>query len=179
VRELAAEDGATGIGVGVEVDEAEQAVAARAGAYVGLGDAVVATEDDRDRTGVEHLAHRPLDRCVAGNRVGGNDRGVAVVDDPQRGERVDPGLEVRTGRAAGGADRARAEAGPGPVGDEVVRRRADDRDVDPGELAGVLRVGGAAEARQAGEVGLLAVLAPTLQRIDHRKSVFHLSSGTR
>ena len=83
------------------------------------------------------------------------------------GEGVDPGLEVRAGRAARRADRPRAEAGARPVGDEIVRRRADDRDVDAGELRRILGVREAAEGEQPGEVGLLAVLAPAVERIDH------------
>ncbi len=85
------------------------------------------------------------------------------------GESVDLRLEVRAGRAARGADRARPEARPRAVGDEVVGRRADDRDVEPGELGRVLRVRQAAEREQARVVGLLAVLPPALERIDHAR----------
>ena len=70
-------------------------------------------------------------------------------------EGVDPGLEVRTGRAARGADRARPEARARAVGDEVVHRRADDRDVDAGELGRILGVRHAREGQQPGVVGLL------------------------
>ena len=56
---------------------------------------------------------------------------------------------------------------PGPVGDEVVRRRAHDRDVDAGQLGGVLRVGHAGESEKPGVVGLLTVFAPAFERIDH------------
>src|SRR6202011_2069772 len=78
---------------------------------------------------------------------------------------------VRPGRAAGSADRARAEARAWSVGDKVVRRRADDRDVDPGELRGALRVRQRSERQQPGVVRLLAVLPPALERIDHARSV--------
>ena len=77
-------------------------------------------------------------------------------------------LEVRAGRAARGADRARREARAGAVGDEVVHRRADDRDVEALELGRILGVGHAGERQQARVVGLLAVLRPALLRIDHR-----------
>ena len=107
-----------------------------AGADVGLGDAVIAAEDDRGRTGVDDLADRPLDCLVARDRVGGQDRRVAVVDDPQLLDGVDPGLEVGARRAAGGADRARAEARAGPIGDEVVGGSADDRASTPSSSAG-------------------------------------------
>ena len=117
--------------------------------------------------GREHLADRRLDRGVRGHRVGRDHGRVAEVDDPQLGERVDPDLEVRAGRRARPADRARREARAGAVGDEVVHRRADDRDVEALELRGVLGVGRAGEREQAAVVGLLAVLRPALLRIDH------------
>ena len=82
---------------------------------------------------------RSIAACVR-DRVRRQHRRVAVVDHPQHGHRVDLRLEVRAGRAARRADRARAEAGTRPVGDEVVGRRADDRDVDAVELRRVLRV---------------------------------------
>ena len=65
-------------------------------------------------------------------------------------------LEVRPRRAARRADRPRAEARARPVGDEVVGRRADDRDVDAVELGRVLGVREAAEGEEPGVVGLLA-----------------------
>jgi hypothetical protein len=98
--------------------------------------------------------------------IGRDDRSVAKVDDLQVGERVDPGLEMRARRAAGGADRPRSEPRPRAVGDEVVRRGADDGDVRVFELGRILRVRRAAEAQQSGVVRLLAVLAPALERVD-------------
>ena len=109
VRDLDPEDLGAGVGVGVEVDEADRAAAVRgAGADVGLGDAVVAAEDDRDRAGIEDLADGALDRRVAGGRVGGQDRGVAEVDDPQRREAVDPASRC----GPGGQLAARIARGP-------------------------------------------------------------------
>jgi hypothetical protein len=70
--------------------------------------------------------------------------------------------------AARSADRAGAEAGSGPVGDEVVRGCSDDRDVHAFELGGVLGPGQRPEREQARVVRLLAVLAPAVQRVDHR-----------
>ncbi len=167
VRDLHAEDLRARVGVGVEVDEAEPAVPGGAGADVRLGDRVVAAEDDRNRTRSDDLSDRPLDRLVRPSGVGGDNRRVAVVDQPQLGHRVDLCLEVRPRRAAGGANRARAKACARPVGDEVVRRRADDRDVDALELGRVLRVGKGAEREQARVVGLLSVPAPALERVNH------------
>ena len=84
-------------------------------------------------------------------------------------EAVDPRLEMRPRRAAGGADRARAEAGAGPVGGEIVDGRPDDRDVDARELGGVVRVRHPAEGEEAGVVGLVGEteLLPALERVDH------------
>ena len=128
---------------------------------------MVAAEDDRNCTRSDDLSDRPLDRLVRPDGVGGNHRRVAVVDHLQLGHRLDLCFEVRPRRAAGRANRARAEACPRPVGDEVVRRRADDRDVDTLELGWVLRVRKASEREQARVVGLLPVLAPALERVNH------------
>ena len=141
VRALDAEYGLGGVGVGVEVHEPDGAVAGRDGADLGLGDRVVAAEHDRDRARVERPRRRPLDGRVRGGRIGGQHGSVAEVDDPQHLEGVDAGGEVASRRAAGGADRARSEAAARAVGDEVVGRGADDRDVDAGEVARILGVG--------------------------------------
>ena len=47
-------------------------------------------------------------------------------------------FEVRAGRTRSGTDRPGCEAGPGPVGDQVVGWRTDDCDVDPLEVRGLL-----------------------------------------
>ena len=70
-------------------------------------------------------------------------------------------------RGAGGADPARPEARARPVGDEVVGGSADDGGVHALQLDRVLGVGNAAEGEQPGVVGLLTVLAPAFQRVDH------------
>ena len=128
----------------------------RAGADVGLGDRVVAAEHDRHGAGGDDLADGSLDRRVRAGRVGRASPGASPKSTTRSSARPStPGLEVRPGRAARGADRSRPEAGPGPVGDEVVGRRADDRDVDALELGRVLRVRHAAEGEQPREVGLL------------------------
>ena len=78
---------------------------------------------------------------------------------------------MRPRRAAGGANRARAEPGAGPVGGEIVHRRPDDRDVDSLELGRILRVRQAGEGQQAGVVGLVGEteLTPALERIEHAR----------
>ena len=56
---------------------------------------------------------------------------------------------------------------PGPVGDEVVGRRADDRDVHALELGRVLGVREAAEGEEARVVRLVAEVPPAPERVDH------------
>jgi len=101
--------------VRVEVDQPHRAVLRRARANVGLCDRVVAAEDDRDRTRVDHLTHDALDGGVGGDRIARDDGSVAVVDHAQHAGGVDLRLEVRAPRTTGSADRTRGEAGTGPV----------------------------------------------------------------
>ena len=101
VRELDAEDLAAGVGVRVEVDEADRPVARGDRADVRLGDRVVAAEHDRQqRRRRTTWPTSSLDRRVRARRVGGQHGRVAEVDDPQLLEGVDLRLEVRPGRAA-------------------------------------------------------------------------------
>ncbi len=69
------------------------------------------------------------------------------------------------------ADRARGEPCARAVGDELVHRRADDRDVEALELRRILRDRHAREAEHARVVGLLAVLRPPRPRIQHQSSL--------
>ena len=69
-----------------------------------------------------------------------------------------------------GTDRPRGEAGARAVGHEIVHRRADHGHVEPGQLGRILRVRRAGERQQPRVVGLLAVLRPPLERIDHAPS---------
>src|SRR5215207_11499991 len=115
VRELDAEDLDAGIGVSVEVNEAYGPVRGGAGAHVRLGDGVVPAEDDRYRTSREHLTHHLLYRRVGADGVSGNYRRVPEINHSQLGERVDLGLELRSGGAARGPDRTRRESRPGTV----------------------------------------------------------------
>ena len=140
----------------------------RAGADVGLGDRVVAAEDDRDRARREHLPDRRLDRLVRARRIGGQDRRVAEVDHLQLGEGVDLRLEVlaRAGSSPRGSPAARSACPAGPRRDRRSARRRPRRQ-RPSSSAGILGVGQAAEGEQACVVGLLAVFAPAVERIDH------------
>ena len=64
-------------------------------------------------------------------------------------------------------DRPRREPRARTVGDEVVGRRSDDRDVDAGEVRRLLRERRAAEGEEAGVVGLVGERTPALLRVDH------------
>ena len=130
-----------------------------------LGDRVVATEDHGERARGQDLPHGLLDGGVGASRVGRDDRGVAEVENPQLSERVDACLEVRTGRAARRADRARCEAGARPVGDELIHRGAHDHDVHAPEVGWVLRVRHAAVGKWTRVVGLLADPRSAAERV--------------
>ena len=167
MRARRAEHGGRGVGVRVEVDEADRPVALGDRAHVGLRDRVVAAEDHGDRSGGHDRTDRAPDRGVRRIGVGRHDGGIAEVDHVERCEGVDPGGQMTAGWGARRADRARGEARPGPVRDELVGGRADDRHVDADQVIGVLGVGLAREAQQAREVGLLPMLGPAQQRVDH------------
>ena len=66
-------------------------------------------------------------------RVRGQHGRVTEVDDAELCKRIDLRLELAARRTAGRANGAWAESGAGTVGDEVVHRRADDRDVEVAE----------------------------------------------
>ncbi len=169
VRDLDAEDLLAGIRMGVEVDEGDRPVHRRNRLDVGLGDRVVAAEDDRDRARRDDLPDDSLDRRVIAGRIGGHDGRVTEVDDAELRDRIEAGLQMRAWRAAGGANGARPEPGARPVGGEIVHRRADDRDVDSLELRGILGRRQAGERQQPGVVGLVGEteLTPPLERIEH------------
>ena len=175
VRARHAEDLGARVGVRVEVDQPDRAVLGGDGADVRLGDRVVAAEDHRDRSGGEHLGDRALDRRVARDGVGRQHRRIAEVDDAQGRKGVDARGQVAPGRAARGADRARPEARAGAVGDEIVGRRADDRDIDADKLGRILGVALTGEGEQAGEIRLLAVRSPARQRVDHRRGRYRVA----
>ena len=173
VRVLDTEDLAARVRMRVEVDQAHRPAALCDRCDTRLRDRVVAPERDGQRACIDDLAHQRLDRRVRSRRVGGDHRRVAVVDDRERGERVDPRLEVRTGRARRGPDRTRCEPRAGTVRDEVVGRR-HDRDVDAGEVLRLLREERAAEGEEAGVVGL--VVEGDANAVAGRSCVQHLTA---
>ena len=128
-----------GVGVGVEVDDADAAGSADLGdgRRRRPGDRVVAAEDDRDRAGRRHLADLAVDERVGAIDPRRDDVGVAGVDDGQDLERLDVELQRvdRAGRVLRLADRPRPEPGARAVAHGVVERRADDRDVDAARRA--------------------------------------------
>jgi hypothetical protein len=161
VREGDAEHLCAGVGVGIEVDQADRP-AGRAGLDVGLRDRVVAPEDDRKRTRLDHLGHRFFDRLMRACGISGSDRRIAEVDHLEGLERVDARLEMRAGRAARSPDRSRPVARSRPIGDEVVGGSSHDGDVDAGELGRILGVRLAAVGEETRVVGLFAVLSPAV-----------------
>ena len=147
--------------------EPERPAAARDRAERRLGDRVVAAEHDRDRARVDDLPDRLLDR-----RVGASGSAGITGASPKSTARSSrsastPASRCGPRRAARRPDRARPVPRPGPVGDEVVRRRADDRDVHALELGRILGVREAAEGEQARVVRLVAEVAPAPERVDH------------
>ena len=148
MRALDAEHLPAGVGVGVEVHHADRPVDGRARAHRRLGDRVVAAEHDRQHARRQHLADRRLDRGVRGAGVGGDHRRVAEVDDPQLRERVDLDLEVRAGRRARAADRARRQRAPGRSDTRSSIGAPTIADVEALELGGVLGERRAAERQQ-------------------------------
>jgi hypothetical protein len=133
---------------------------------------VVTPEDHRERARCEDLADGSLDLLVRPDGVGGQDGRVAEVDDAQSCERVDLRLEMRPRRAARRADRSRREARAGSIRDELVGRRADDRDVERRKLGRVLRVRRAPVRQKPGVVRLVAERLPPLEWIDRVQKSF-------
>ena len=109
MRDLDAEDLLARIRMGVEVDESDRAVNRGDRLHVRLGDRVVAAEHDRDRARSDDLPDDALDRCVVSRRIRRHDRGVTEVDDAKLRDRIEARLEMRPGRTARRADRARPE----------------------------------------------------------------------
>ena len=141
---------------------------------------MVAAENDRDRACRHRVSDRALDLRMRSLGVRRHHCRVSEVHDPEHFERVDLRLEVRSRWAARCPDRARAEARPGPIGDEVVRRRSDDGDVHAGELGRILRVRHSRVGEEPRVVGLVreAELAPALERIDHSAATLIDEPGT-
>ena len=162
-------DDVGGVGVGVEVDDADVAVAVHVGDRGGRGpgDRVVAAEDDRHdaarRDGVHAFADvgvRHLGLAVRAVRV-------AEVDDLEPVEDLQPEVQVIGARLVGGGpDRPRTEPGAGPVGGGDVERRADDRDVGLPrlELLGLGQERPVPERRHAG-VGQVELLGHARRKV--------------
>ena len=119
------------------------------------------------------LADRRLDLQRASVGVGRHDRA-----SPKSTTRSSANASIPASRCGpGGQLAARIARGPkrvpGPVGDEVVGRRADDRDVETLELRGIVRVRHARVREEPRVVGLVGKpeLAPALERVDHAARV--------
>ena len=108
VGELHAEHLFAGVGVSVEVHDADRAVRGHACAHARLGDRVVAAQQHGRRAGGEHLPHHALDRRVRATRVAGQHGRVAEVHDPELRE----GIHARPpGAGPGGLLAARIARG--------------------------------------------------------------------
>ena len=135
-----------GVGVGVEVDHRDPAVAEvpRHPRRIGQRDGVVAAEHERDRAGRRHGVHRVLQRAERPLDLTRRHLHVAGVDDADVLERVDAQGHVRAGavlrQVVGLADGHRSEAGARSVGGAAVERRPDDDHVGGGEGVGVVEV---------------------------------------
>ena len=136
-----------GVGVGVEQDDAERAVALGVRAQLAEDDRVVAAEHERGGAGARPRGRRPSAICAAvRSALPGVTVEVAAVDHGQRREHVDgEGGVPRAQELALLADRGGPEARAGAIARGRVERHAEDGDV------GVLPVGGCAgSARRCG-----------------------------
>ena len=127
-------DDVGGIGVRIEVHDADVAVSVYVGDRGGRGpgDGVVAAEDDRARCRGTRWWHPFLDVGVRHLGLAVRAVGVAEVDDLEPVEDLQAEVEVVGARlVGGGADGPRTEPGARAVGGPDVERRADDRDVGP------------------------------------------------
>ena len=125
-------DDVGGVGVGVEVDDADVAPAAVIGDGRGRrpGDRVVAAEDHRDDAAARHLGDLRFDVGVADLGLAVRAVGVAVVDDLDPVEDLDAEIQVVRARFVGvRADGAGAEPRASAVRGVQVERRADDGDI--------------------------------------------------
>ena len=170
VRDLDAEDLRAGVGVRVEVDEADRAVAR--GARRGCR-ARRSSGRRRARSGSRRRrATWPTVCSIASCERGGVGRERPARRRSRRSAAPRRRRPPPRGAGPGGQLAARIARGPkrapGPVGDEVVGRRADDRDVDARRARPDPACTGAPpKVSRPGVVGLLAVLAPALERVDH------------
>ena len=174
-------DDVGGVGVRVEVHDADVAVAVHVGDRGGRGpgDRVVAAEDDRHdaagRDRVDALADvavRHLGLAVRAVRV-------AEVDDLEPVEDLQPEVQVIGARLVGGGpDRPRTEPGARPVRGRDVERRADDRDVGlPGvELLELGQERPVTERREA-RVGQVELLGHSRRQFPLRPVVVLMAHG--
>ena len=146
-----------GVGVCVEVDHRDPAVAEVPGHAGGVGqrDRVVPAEDQRDGAGRGDGVHRILQGPEGALDLAGRHLDVAGVDDPDVLEGVDAQRHVRARavlrQVVGLPDGHRPEPGARPVGRAAVERRPDDHHVGRGQRVGVVEVH--AVDAQEGDVG--------------------------
>jgi hypothetical protein len=166
VRELDTEDLRARVGVRVEMDEPNGTRDRGARPHVRLRDRVVAAEHHRQNVCCQHFPHCALDRGVGKGRVCRHDRRVAEVDDAELGQRVYPHLHAGAGLEACSPDSSRAEASPGPIGDELVHRRAENGDVHALEVRHLFCPGHPGVGGEPRVIGLPEA-APAPSRVEH------------
>ena len=170
-------DDVGGVGVGVEMDDADVAVPVHVGdrRRGRPRDRVVAAEDDRHDAAPGDLVDPGLDVGVADFGLAVRAVGVAEVDDLEVVEDLDPEIHViGPGLVGGGPDGAGAEPGAGPVGGRDVERGADDRHVGLPrvELLGVGQERPLPERRQPTEhVAEIQLLAHPRRQLARRLAV--------
>ena len=154
-RQVAVDD-VGGVRVGVEVHDADVAVAVhvRHGGGSGPRDRVITAEDDRDDATGCDLMYPLADVGVADLGLAVWAIGIAIVHDLEVLEDLDVEIDVvGAGLVDEGPDRPGTEAGARSIGRGDVERRPNDRDVGlPGvELLGVGEERPLTEGRQAAE----------------------------
>ena len=126
--------------MGIELDERQRTVPRRVRLQQRIGDEMIAAEREELRAAGDDRRGLRLDRSrripSAWREV---ERGVAVVDDRERRERVEAEriLRIAVEDRRGAADRLRPEARARPVGRRLVERDAPDHRIDAGEVARV------------------------------------------
>ena len=171
MRPLDAEHLAARVRMGVEMDEPERAVPCRQRLDLGLRHRVISTQHDWHHACIHHFAHDALDGRVTRDWVCRDHGRIAVINDPQLPEGVDPGFEMRSRRTARRPDRSRPEARPRTIRDEIVHRRTHDGHVHTGQLGGILGVRRAAVGEQPSVVRLVAQRLPARERVDHPRII--------
>src|SRR5439155_5083575 len=166
VEVLLAEVLVPGIGVRVQLEEADRTVTTNERPQLRERDRVIAAERERKHPRIDEGRHRLLDLTVGALDGSRRDGRVTVVDDGQRLDDVDcEHRVVRPEEHRGRADRLRTEASTRPEARGRVEGNAEDRCIHTCKLADVWRAHERPYARKAWDD--LGVKWP-VGRADHR-----------